>query len=624
MASRIRQLPEEVANRIAAGEVVERPVAVIKELVENALDAGATDIEVQFDKGGKASMRVTDNGCGMSPEEAVLALRRHATSKIKDVPDILKVTTFGFRGEALPSIASVSRFLLRTRTREADSGTELRTDRQGRVQTRSHGMSPGTEVIVQNLFHTVPARRKFLKTDKTESAHIIQTCRLLAVAHPEVAFSLIGDGYEIFRSPACPDRLQRVREIFGRRRAEELLPFNSDSRQHRIFGLLGRPGVGRGTRSEMITYVNQRPVQSRLLDYAVIESYHRYLPRGRYPVAFLFLDVPPSEVDVNVHPAKREVRFHNEPALRQIVMSALAGFLQSHTEQTLGKAERATPAPDQPPEGPDSPSSPQPFPATSTQHNATPPPPHLHPPPTNPASPLSGFAASRETPHPPPASQSHPAPESATPSTNAPFPWSFQGTVQRRLGLFSSPNGLIILNPRAARERVLLESIQNDLQQGQPPSQTLLLPAVIELPPLEASLLSDQLDFFQNLGFSLEAFGRHAFRLRAVPAWLADPHPPNTIEFLLGRIRDRGLDPADWDAARLWIARMAAAREAPRTPPANPADWEHLARSLLQCQHPLLDARGRPTFLDLPHTDLARKLMLDDLGDIQPFAHHSP
>lgn len=615
MASSIRQLPEAVANRIAAGEVVERPVAVVKELVENALDAAAASIEIQFEKGGKSLIRVADNGSGMSPEDAVLALRRHATSKIRDVQDILKGNSFGFRGEALPSIASVSRFVLRTRPHTADSGIEIRPARDGTAEPRSHGMSPGTEVVVENLFHTVPARRKFLKTDRTESAHIIQMCRLLAMAHPEVAFSLTGDGYEIFRSPACPDRLQRVREIFGRRRAGELLQFETTSGAYRVCGLLGRPGIGRGTRSEMISYVNLRPVQSRLLDYALIESYHRYLPRGRYPLAFLFVEVPPHEVDVNVHPAKREVRFHNEPAVRQAVMSSLTDFLKEQTEQHLGKAESAHAAPAPAPERgfpqKDTPSASSPMPAPS---------------PVSPPGPANPPSEASDSSSPPPSrlgNTSPPEPQARDNPENA-FPWSFAGTLSKRLGLFSSRRGLVVLNPRAARERILLESIQTDLQQGNTPSQSLLLPAVLELPPLEANLLSDQLPFFNALGFTLEPFGRQAFRLRAFPAWLQDSQPAPLVEYLLGRIRDRGVDPADWEAARLWVARMAATREAPRAAPADSQAWESLARSLLQCEHPLLDARGRPTFLEVPHAEIARKLMLDDLGELIPLKETDP
>ena len=211
MPGRIVKLPDKVANQIAAGEVVERPVAVAKELVENALDAGARSIEIQFERGGKALIRVLDDGHGMSREDALLSLERHATSKIRTVEDILNIDSFGFRGEALPSIASVSRFTMRTRTRDSAEGTEVHIE-GGQDPVVGHcGMSPGTEVTVAQLFHGVPARRKFMKTDRTEAAHILQMCRLLAIAHPNVAFSLTEDGHEVFRSPACPDRPQRAR-----------------------------------------------------------------------------------------------------------------------------------------------------------------------------------------------------------------------------------------------------------------------------------------------------------------------------------------------------------------------------------------------------------------------------
>jgi DNA mismatch repair protein MutL len=336
---RIVKLPDAVANQIAAGEVVERPAAVVKELVENALDARARTIEIQFERGGCSLIRVSDDGCGMSPEDAALSLERHATSKIRSAEDLIRVSSFGFRGEALPSIASVSRFRLRTRQPEAREGVEIEIHGRSGARQRTCVLSPGTGVIVADLFHNVPARRKFLKTERTEAAHILQVCRLLAVAHPEVGFSLVEDGHEVFRSPPCPDRLERVREIFGKRRARELMLFSAEVNGIRMSGLLGRKEHGRATRSEMITYVNLRPVESRVLKYALIESYHRYLPRGRYPQAFLFLDVSGEEVDVNVHPTKREVRFRNEALMRTSVMQAVLDRLGRDLRPSLEQAE---------------------------------------------------------------------------------------------------------------------------------------------------------------------------------------------------------------------------------------------------------------------------------------------
>jgi DNA mismatch repair protein MutL len=598
---RIVKLPDAVANQIAAGEVVERPVAVVKELMENALDARAGSVEIQFEQGGKALIRVRDNGQGMSREEALMALERHATSKIRSVEDILDIGSFGFRGEALPSIASVSRFTLRTRTAGSPEGTEIQIDGKNAPVVRACGMPPGTDVTVARLFHTVPARRKFLKTDRTEAAHMLQMCRLLAVAHPGVGFTLMEDGHEVFRTPACPDHLQRVREIFGRRRAGELIPIEETVDGIRISGLIGRPGSGRSTRSEMITYVNRRPVDSRVLNYALIESYHRYLPRGRYPMAFLFVDVPGGEVDVNVHPTKREVRFRNEARIRSSVMTRVTAALAAASRHGgLRGAEAVEPASGSPPVPGESPA-----PGPEASGGPAPPPrPVVSPGPVPERRP---FPEIHERPF---------APVEDTGQGAAPAPadhgkWRFCGVFAQRIGLFEGPDGLILLHARAARERILFERIEASLEGEDIPRQPLLIPPLLELPPLDAGVLSDRLSFFGGLGFELEPFGRHLFRLRAVPAWLQTGEPEAFVEELVGRIRERGLRPEDLDNAQTVVARLAAVREARGFVPDSPEAWESLARSLLACETPLLDARGRPAFIQLRHGEIARKLMLE-------------
>jgi DNA mismatch repair protein MutL len=600
MPGRIVKLPDAVANQIAAGEVVERPVAVVKELVENALDAGARSIEIQFERGGKSLIRVLDDGSGMSREEACLALERHATSKIRSVDDILRIGSFGFRGEALPSIASVSKFVLKTRPREAAGGTEIRINGGKAPVVADCGMSPGTEIIVSSLFHSVPARRKFMKTDRTESAHILQMCRLLAVAHPDVAFSLVEDGHEVFRTPACPDRMQRVREIFGKRRIEDLIPIEAEADGICLSGLIGRPGVGRSTRSEMITYVNERPVDSRLLSYALIESYHRFLPRGRYPVAFLFVDVPSEEVDVNVHPTKREVRFRNEPRIRSAVMTQLTEILTRNSRQALRQAEPVDSLP--PRESGNGQSiAKAPVPAvTPTEPRRQPPFPEIKEKPFAPVDP-------------PPASPSPVAKQSAVPSSGS--VWRFCGVFRKQVGLFESPDGLILLNARSARERILFERISKSLAGESIPRQPLLIPPMLEMSPLDAGVLSDQVSFFDSMGFEIEPFGRHLFRIRSVPAWLRRENPEAFVEELVHRIRERGIRPDAGESSRKLVARLAAVREARGFSPQNEVEWESLAKGLLACENPLLDARGRPAFVEMRHSEIARKLMLDASGE---------
>ena len=347
--AKVRILTDRVANQIAAGEVIERPAAVVKELVENALDAGATRIEVEFRHGGRSLMRIEDNGSGMSRDDALLALERHATSKIAEAADLDRLASYGFRGEALPSIASVSRFQLQTREAGSDAGSEILVNGGKFVHVRDCGRPVGTCIEVSHLFNSVPARRKFLKTDQTEAAHIVQCVRLYALACPRTAFTLIEDGRVIFRSPKCTTLGERIAEIFGRQIADSLVPIESGEPGLRLSGLIGRPGVGRTTRHEMIVFVNARPVDSRTLNYALIESYHESLPKGRYPLAFVFFECDPAAVDVNVHPAKREVRFRSEPQVRGFVIrSVLQRLRELGAPMVMGDApalhhERPTP-----------------------------------------------------------------------------------------------------------------------------------------------------------------------------------------------------------------------------------------------------------------------------------------
>ncbi len=591
MEGKVVQLPDSVANQIAAGEVVERPVAVVKELVENALDAGSQSIEIQFEKGGKSLIRVLDNGVGMDRENALMALRRHATSKIRSVQDILEISSFGFRGEALPSIASVSKFQLRTRPAGSPAGTEIRVNGGGEPVVTTCGMPEGTEVIVSSLFHSVPARRKFMKTDRTESAHILQMCRLLAIAHPEVGFSLVEDGHEVFRSPPCPSRRDRVREIFGKQRVEDLIDLEFEKEGIRVSGLIGRPGSGRSTRAEMITYVNNRPVDSRLLNYALIESYHRYLPRGRYPMAFLFVDLPAGDVDVNVHPTKREVRFRAEPTVRNAVMTGLVSRLKAASDRTLRDATPVEPAQRD--------ESPQPIP----QPKVLPQEPQQKQP----------FPEIRDVPPDfQPAAQTHSIPAAAPDAgRNRPGVWSFCGVFRGGIGIFESSDGLILLNARAARERILFERIAASLEGESIPNQPMLIPPMLEVSPVVASVLKDQLPFFNGLGFEIEPFGRNLFRIRSVPTWMNSDQSESFVEELLQKIQDRGLRPDDLDSARTMVARLAAIREARGFKIRDEDGWKQCARELLASSNPLLDARGRPAFVEIRNAELARKLMLD-------------
>src|SRR5580698_27481 len=381
--NRIRLLSEQVANQIAAGEVVERPASVVKELVENSLDAQAKKVTVEIGAGGRSLIRVTDDGFGMSRDDALLSLERHATSKIQRAEDLASIATMGFRGEALPSIASVSRFTLTTRERDEASpeGSQIIVNGGTILEVKAAGSATGTSIEVRQIFYNLPARRKFLRAEETEAAHIQHYLTLAALAFPEVAFTFIKDTRPVWQLPAqksgaaISSRIEALRE---RLRAllgdEKLLPVNfsvsleepeavpdendifenalpekpAAGSSLRIWGLVGSPGVSRATRDGQFTYVNRRPVENRGLNYALIEGYHTSLMKGRYPVCCLFLEMNPAAVDVNIHPAKRGVKFHREFEIRkftaQAVHESLLAFHADPAKPAFAAAPPGTPS----------------------------------------------------------------------------------------------------------------------------------------------------------------------------------------------------------------------------------------------------------------------------------------
>jgi len=593
--AKVRILPDRVANQIAAGEVIERPAAVVKELVENALDAGATRIEVEFRHGGRSLMRIEDNGSGMTRDDALLALERHATSKIAEAADLDRLHTFGFRGEALPSIASVSRFELQTRVADSDVGTEILINGGKFVHVRDCGRPVGTRMEVTHLFNSVPARRKFLKTDATEAAHIVHCVRLYALASPQVAFTLIEDSRVIFRSPECSTLAERVTEIFGQQIADSLIAIETVEPGLKLSGLIGRPGVGRATRHEMIVFVNGRPVDSRTLNYALIESYHESLPKGRYPLAFVFFECDPAAVDVNVHPAKREVRFRSEPEVRGFVIRSVlqrlrevgapvapvveAKAIRPGEEVSLpaGLAPLVVPAP-----------VPRFFAATipTTIRAAL-------------AVPVA--TTSPQLPVVPELSNRDARPEISMSS------WRFIGLAHGSYALFETSAGLVLLDRRAAHERIWFDRLVAQFASGTVPSQRLLLPIPLELDPIAAALLIDRTKFLCGHGFEIGEFGRNFFRIEAVPTWMEPADAEPFVRDVLGALREGRLLESNLALAREELARISAAK-AIRLP-AAPAEaaLRALVAELFATRTPLMSPSGRPTFIELNHSELARR-----------------
>ena len=573
--STIRVLDPTVANQIAAGEVVERPAAVVKELLENALDAGATRVVVDFSRGGKALTVVEDNGKGMTPEEALLSLERHATSKIRLAADLDRITTFGFRGEALPSIASVARFTLQTRPASAPSGTELLINGGRVVHQREHGMAPGTRIEVTNLFHPVPARLKFLKSDETEAAHIIRLVRLYAVSHPQVGFLLREDGREIFRSPGNVPLLDRVREIWGRQVADEvsLMPvFERDGM--RLSGLLGKPGVSRGTRQDLVTVVNGRPVDSRTMAFALTESYHTLIPKGRYPLAFAFLEIDPAWVDVNVHPAKREVRFRDEARVRGFLIQSVLSVLLARVDDGL---------------------------PTTTIPAITP---------TLVPSLAPSSAASLTVPLPtstyvPPVS----APLASAPASSSSLrlSWRLLARLREERAVFETPTGLAIFDIGAAHQRVLYEDILRQFSEHKPVSQPLLVPLTIELEPLPAAVLKERMGLLQSAGFEFEEYGRNFWRVGALPIWL---DPADALGFLRDLLAEMARREGDFGRPALAydaLARMAVNKARRKGDALADGELLELVQALFRTAQPGTDPKGRRTFVEWTDADLGRR-----------------
>ena len=572
--STIRVLDPTVANQIAAGEVVERPAAVVKELLENALDAGATRVVVDFSRGGKALTVVEDNGKGMTPEEALLSVERHATSKIRLAADLDRIATFGFRGEALPSIASVARFTLQTRPAAAPAGTELLINGGRVVHQREHGMAPGTRIEVANLFHPVPARLKFLKSDETEAAHIIRLVRLYAVSHPQVGFLLREDGREIFRSPGNVPLLDRVREIWGRQVADEvsLMPvFERDGM--RLSGLLGKPGVSRGTRQDLVTVVNGRPVDSRTMAFALTESYHTLIPKGRYPLAFAFLEIDPAWVDVNVHPAKREVRFRDEARVRGFVIQSVLSVLQARVDDGL--------------------------PATTVPAIA----PTLAP--LAVASPASVVSPAPTAAYVPPVSLPPAAARASGGSLR--LGWRLLARLREERAAFETPTGLAILDIGAAHQRVLYEDILRQFSERKPVSQPLLVPLTIELEPLPAAVLKERMGLLQDAGFDFEEYGRNFWRVGALPIWL---DPADALGFLRDLLAEMARREGDFGRPALAydaLARMAVNKARRKGDALADGELQELVQALFRTAQPGTDPKGRRTFVEWTDADLGRR-----------------
>jgi DNA mismatch repair protein MutL len=589
--NRIRLLPEHVANQIAAGEVVERPASVVKELVENSLDAQPTSIIVEIQAGGRSLIRVSDDGVGMSKDDALLCLERHATSKIQKAEDLQSIDTMGFRGEALPSIASVCRMTLTTRERDGDpAATQVIINGGKLLDVKAAGSPPGTSIEIRGLFFNVPARRKFLRSEETEYGHIYHYLTLAALAYPHVAFSFLRDGKHVWQLPASKDLRERLRALLGSE--TELLQVDATSNETekplRVWGFIGKPGVSRGTRENQYVFVNRRPIENRGLNYALLEGYHTSLMKGRYPVCCLFLEIDPGEVDVNIHPAKREVKFHQEAEIRRFVSEAVREALMAYhapTAQAIIPAKIET-VPEPPRELP-----------TFTPLTGTP---------------LTAWPKSKpvEVPisrAPEPASVAQPAPESIGPSPLLKVPLRLVGVIGKLYVVFESDRGMVLLDQHAAHERILFEQMMKRMQRGNAASQRLLLPETIELPVRDAQFLRDLMPVLNRLGVGLSEFGERTFLLDGLPPFVKAREPRRFVLELIDQLRAAG---QGVNAVRLGedVITKTVCRHAVKANDALAgAELENLINDLRNCDMPYTCPHGRPTILEMSYRELEKK-----------------
>jgi DNA mismatch repair protein MutL len=633
--NRIRLLPEHVANQIAAGEVVERPASVVKELVENSLDAEARQITVDVQAGGRSVIRVTDDGVGMSRDDALLCLERHATSKIRRAEDLAAIATMGFRGEAIPSIASVSRFVLTTRERESENpaATQIIINGGKLVEVRAAGSPTGTTVEVRQLFFNLPARRKFLRSEETEYAHIHHYLTLAALAHPEVAFTFTKDGRVVWQLPGVnQDGVRAVRErmraLFANE--SELLPVefastiqkrvdedDGDSR-FRLWGLIGKPGISRSARDEQFVFVNSRPIENRGINFALAEGYHTSLMKGRYPVCCLFLEIDPAMVDVNIHPSKREVKFRQERMVRHLVAQAVREtLLVFHTakpaagiSQKKGLAELAPPEKTSAPEP--EPPKPVEFPQF-TAFTGTPldlkPKPEVasKPQPVTPAVPSPGTRPPAPKTELAPVEQAPPAAATTAAVPLLAVPLRLLGVIGRLYVILESDRGLVLMDQHAAHERILFEQMLNRLEKGNAASQRLLLPETVELSARDAHFLRELLPTLNRLGVGLSEFGDRTFLLDALPPFVKASDPRRFTLGLVDELKATGQEVNTLRLGEHTVAKTVCRHAVKANDALSAPELENLVKDLRQCAMPYTCPHGRPTLIEFSYRELEKK-----------------
>ena len=608
----IQLLPDVVANQIAAGEVIQRPASALKELLENAIDAGSNSVKVIIREAGKALIQVVDNGCGMTETDARMSFERYATSKIRKAEDLFSIRTMGFRGEALASIAAIAQVELKTRRKEDEAGFQLLVEGGEFIHNQPVATQPGSSIAVKNLFFNVPARRNFLKSNAAEMRQLVEEFQRVALAHPGIAFSMHHNETEIFNLKQANLR-QRISGVFGASYNERLVPVEEDTTLLSIRGFVGKPEFARKSRGEQYFFVNNRYIRDPYLHHAVANAYEELLPAGTYPSYFLFFEIDPARIDVNIHPTKTEIKFEDEKSIYAILRASVKRALGKFNVAPTLNFEQETA-----------------FNLPLSKLTEIPVPPKIQVDPSfNPFRPETEirFPSSGKA--------------FAQPHTGKGQDWSamYQGlehvdvtpSAQTRIDIGLQPaeqesglpevdgfqlglryiitnfrNTLLVIDQQLAHERVLYEKNKAALLQKQVSSQQLVFPQNIEMNPRDFSVLSEMLPELKALGFDINPFGRHTFVVHGTPPGLKMDELKSTLEYLAGMFETDTLPYQEQKEEK--IARVYAQRMAIRAGAfLHPAEIKQLIGDLFRCEQPNHSLTGKPVFIPLSLSDLEKK-----------------
>lgn len=602
---KVHRLDEQTINQIAAGEIIERPASVVKELVENSIDAGATRIEIEIKNGGRQLIKIVDNGCGMEQEDAVLAIERHATSKITHANDLLDLHTLGFRGEALPSIASVSTFSLITKPASSAFGTMIESKGGILQKVKSIGAPEGTSISVQDLFFNTPARLKYLKSIPTESGYINEIVTRLALSNPGISFQLKHQDYDMLFTPGNGRLEDAVIALFGTEIYREMIPISLEDRNFKITGFYGKPSIARTNRKYEIFYINGRHINSRILSSAVERAYHTLLPIARYPFVILFIEIPRDWVDVNVHPTKLEVRFANESDVYKAVYHVIHNSLKEHSlisewinpDDTLSLSQTIP--------QPTAPTTPTANLGLNYQVYRD-----IHAVKQEVSSVQETAAPEESIQFVPtiPTVPNTPVISDVPPEKSYRNWYVYPKTVQNTYIIVQDEQGLLFIDQHAAHERILFERFFSKAQEllG---TQALLIPETVTLSYTHYKIISERMSLFTDLGFELEAFGGKTLIIRGVPLTLANMNPTQIILDLLEEYANFKTFKSPSEIKEAFLITMACRTAVKAGDKLDVMECESLIKDLFRCENPYTCPHGRPTVFRMSYDELGKKFL---------------